>query len=109
MPLHAFPSAFARAGVHPRNAQALARHSTIDLTMNVYTHIEMGDLAGDVENLPALPGYAGIALKTANAVLVAPAATTTAPAMPDDLASLAGNWSALPNHIRQAIATLAGA
>ena len=32
---HTFISNLARAGVHPRNAQALARHSTIDLTMNV--------------------------------------------------------------------------
>jgi hypothetical protein len=27
------------SGGHPRNAQALARHSTIDLAMNIYTHI----------------------------------------------------------------------
>jgi hypothetical protein len=32
-----------------------------------------------------------------------------APAIPDELASLAGNRSALPDHIRQVIATLAGA
>ncbi|MFW5690732.1 MAG: tyrosine-type recombinase/integrase, partial [Planctomycetota bacterium] len=38
---HTFISNLARAGVHPRNAQALARHSTIDLTMNVYTHVAM--------------------------------------------------------------------
>jgi len=98
-----------QAGVHPRNAQALARHSTIDLTMNVYTHIDMGDLAGDVENLPALPGHAGLAPTTANAAPAAPAAPTNTPAMPDELASLASNWSALPDHIRQAIAALAGA
>jgi site-specific recombinase XerD len=42
---HTFISNLARAGVHPRNAQALARHSTIDLTMNVYTHVAMDDLA----------------------------------------------------------------
>jgi len=38
----------------PRNAQALARHSTIDLTMNVYTHVSVKDLAKDVENLPPI-------------------------------------------------------
>ena len=43
-------------GVHPRNAQALARHSTIDLTMNVYTHVVMNDLHDDVESLRGLPG-----------------------------------------------------
>jgi hypothetical protein len=77
--------------------------------MNVYTHVDMGDLAGDVENLPALPGHgslAGTASKTAPA---APARPAAASAIPSELASLASNWSALPDHIRQAIATLAGA
>ena len=45
---HTFISNLARAGVHPRNAQALARHSTIDLTMHVYTHVSMHDLSRDV-------------------------------------------------------------
>ena len=52
---HTFISNLARGGVHPRNAQALARHSTIDLTMNVYTHTFLGDLASDMEKLPAVP------------------------------------------------------
>ena len=52
---HRFLSNLARAGVHPKAAQALARHSTIDLTMNVYTHAVLGDLATAVESLPALP------------------------------------------------------
>ena len=52
---HTFVSNLARAGVHPKNAQALARHSTIDLTMNVYTHTVITDLARDVESLPAVP------------------------------------------------------
>ena len=52
---HTFISNLARAGVHPKNAQALARHSTIDLTMNVYTHTVITDLARDVESLPAVP------------------------------------------------------
>jgi hypothetical protein len=90
--------------MHPRNAQAIARHSTIDLTMNVYTHIDMGDLAGDVENLPALPGHA----PKANVPAPADSPANT-PAIPAELASLASNWSALPDHIRQAIATLARA
>ncbi len=52
---HTFISNLARAGVHPRNAQALARHSTIDLTMNVYTHVAIADLATDIRKLPAVP------------------------------------------------------
>jgi len=53
---HTFISNLARAGVHPRNAQALARHSTIDLTMNVYTHVAITDLASDIRKLPGVPG-----------------------------------------------------
>jgi len=51
---HTFISNLARAGVHPRNAEALARHSTIDLRMNVYTHVAMGDLHYDVKSLAGL-------------------------------------------------------
>ena len=53
---HTFISNLARSGVHPRMAQALARHSKIDLTMNVYTHMVIGDLASAVESLPAIAG-----------------------------------------------------
>ena len=56
---HTFISNLARGGVHPKNAQALARHSTINLTMNVYTHTVLGDLANDVDKLPALPTLVG--------------------------------------------------
>jgi hypothetical protein len=76
---------------------ALARHSTIDLTMNVYTHVDMADLASDVESLPAMGD--GPAPK------VQPA---THSEVPNDLAALAGNWHSLPDHIRKSIATLAG-
>jgi len=51
---HTFVSNLARAGVHPRTAQALARHSKIDLTMSVYTHTVICDLAAAVENLPPI-------------------------------------------------------
>jgi site-specific recombinase XerD len=94
---HTFISNLARAGVHPRNAQALARHSTIDLTMNVYTHVEMSDLAGDVENLPAV-------LNSSQTPL--PAHLRVPEALPCELANLAESWSVLPGHIRRAIAAL---
>lgn len=51
---HTFISNLARVGVHPKNAQALARHSTITLTMDHYTHTILGDLAADVAKLPPL-------------------------------------------------------
>ncbi|MDD8047871.1 MAG: tyrosine-type recombinase/integrase, partial [Verrucomicrobiota bacterium] len=52
---HQYISNLAAAGVHPRVAQQLARHSTIHLTMQAYTHLEVADLAGAVNKLPELP------------------------------------------------------
>lgn len=42
----------ARSGVHPAIAQRLARHSTITLTMNVYTKLKDAELRQAVEELP---------------------------------------------------------
>ncbi len=52
---HGFISNLARAGVHPKEAQALARHSTITLTMDRYTHFGITDLTAALERLPGLP------------------------------------------------------
>ncbi len=98
---HTFISNLARAGVHPRNAQALARHSTIDLTMNVYTHVSMNDLADDIESLSAIAGE--------SSAVCSNSAAAPEPAVPEELASIAGNWHSLPENIRSAISTLAGA
>ena len=49
---HQFISNLAAAGVHPKTAQKLARHSTIDLTMNLYTHVALADVAGALDELP---------------------------------------------------------
>jgi integrase len=51
---HSYITLLSKAGVSPKVAQELARHSTIDLTMNVYTHVNMHDLAGAVAGLPPL-------------------------------------------------------
>ncbi len=54
---HAFISNLARGGVHPKIAQQLARHSTITLTMDRYSHTVIGDLADGLNALPELsPG-----------------------------------------------------
>ena len=50
---HGFISNLARAGVHPKEAQ-LARHSTITLTMDRYTHVGITDLTAG-QRLPGLP------------------------------------------------------
>jgi integrase len=49
---HTFISNLARAGVHPKLAQSLARHSDINLTMSRYTHTTRGE---QHEALAALP------------------------------------------------------
>ena len=51
---HQFISNLARAGVHPKTAQLLARHSTITLTMDRYTHLGIMDLSSALERLPQL-------------------------------------------------------
>ncbi len=51
---HSYVTLLGRSGVSPRLAQELARHSDIRLTMNVYTHTGLYDLAGAVGQLPAL-------------------------------------------------------
>jgi len=43
-----------RGNVAPRVAQAAMRHSTIDLTMNVYTDPQLLDVAGALDRLPEL-------------------------------------------------------
>ncbi len=45
-----------RSGVAPKTAQLLARHSDINLTMNVYTMLGVHDQATAVEALPPIPG-----------------------------------------------------
>ena len=51
---HSFISNLARSGVHPKDAQALARHSTIVLTMDRYSHIGLQDMGAAVASLPAV-------------------------------------------------------
>ena len=51
---HTFITNLARSGVHPSTAQTLARHSTITLTMDRYTHTMPEQLAVAVQKLPHL-------------------------------------------------------
>jgi len=51
---HSFITSLAVAGVHPKTAQTLARHSTITLTMDRYTHTLRG---AEVAALATLPNY----------------------------------------------------
>ena len=51
---HTFITNLARGGVHPKQAQDLARHSDINLTMSRYSHTVMADRAAALEALPDL-------------------------------------------------------
>jgi integrase len=49
-----FVSGLVVAGVHPRTAQALARHAKLETTMGAYTDERLLDLRGAVERLPSV-------------------------------------------------------
>ena len=51
---HTFISNLAAGGVHPKTAQALARHSTITLTMDRYSHSYHGEQSAALAVLPDL-------------------------------------------------------
>jgi integrase len=53
-----FVSWLAMNGVHPRVAQALARHASVETTMARYTDLALVDLKGTVDALP-LPATGG--------------------------------------------------
>jgi integrase len=52
---HTFITNLVKSGVSPKAAQSLARHSTIDLTMNVYTSLTVNDQASALASLPPIP------------------------------------------------------
>jgi integrase len=43
-----------RAGVHPKTAQVLARHASIETTMQAYTDLNLLDCKRAAESLPRL-------------------------------------------------------
>jgi integrase len=53
---HLFITSLERAGVSPKMAQTLARHSDIRLTLGLYTHVELPDRTVAIGSLPGPPG-----------------------------------------------------
>ena len=51
---HQFITDMVNAGVHPKDAQALARHSTITLTMDRYAHVRPANLHAALDRLAPL-------------------------------------------------------
>ena len=52
---HLFITSLERAGISPKMAQTLARHSDIRLTLGLYTHVELHDQTAAIESLPGPP------------------------------------------------------
>jgi integrase len=56
---HTFGTLLAASGVHPKVAQDLMRHSTITLTMGIYTHTNLENRMGALDKLPDLRAAKG--------------------------------------------------
>lgn len=52
---HSFASNLIRAGVGVKSVQKLMRHSTIQTTLNIYSHLIEEDLAEDIEKMFTMP------------------------------------------------------
>ena len=52
---HLFITSLERAGIRPKMAQTLARHSDVRLTLGVYTHVTVEDQTAAIELLPGPP------------------------------------------------------
>jgi integrase len=53
---HTFGSLLAASGFHPKTAQKLMRHSDINLTMNIYTHVQPSEMHAAIDKLPDFQG-----------------------------------------------------
>jgi len=98
-----FISALARAGVPPATVQKLARHSDVNLTMGVYTRLQIQDLAGAVGKLSELRRSPAEPAATTS---IAPATGKAAVEADPGLGKVVEAWQNLPEHIRQTILTL---
>ncbi len=52
---HLFITSLEQAGISPKMAQTLARHSDVRLTLGVYTHVGVHDQTAAISSLPAPP------------------------------------------------------
>ena len=76
---HLFITSLERAGLSPKMAQTLARHSDIRLTLDIYTHIGVHDQTAAIGSLPAPPGES---LQQSNEVAALAATGTEWPGPP---------------------------
>ncbi len=55
---HTFITGVAQSGATPKEIQTLARHSTVELSLGVYTHLTISDERRALEKLPQMTGEA---------------------------------------------------
>jgi len=64
---HTFGTLLAQSGVLPQEAQKLMRHSDVNLTMGIYTHLQYSDKAKAINKLPAIQIFKKRKAKTGTA------------------------------------------
>jgi len=102
-----FITNLSRAGVSPKMAQSLARHSDINLTMNTYTMLAVQDQAAAVECLPPVPnGKPHAEALQALAIGNRQAVHHYGYELPPELGRLLAVWSHLPDAIKTQVLTL---
>src|SRR5262249_6364922 len=98
---HSFITMLERAGVSPKTAQELARHSDIRLTMQRYTHKALHDLGAAVEAFPSVvpphsPDRQALAATgTDGSSACTPACTTLAQVADRERERVIPNWTEL--------------
>ncbi len=97
---HSFITGLARAGVPPQIAQRLARHSDVRLTLGVYSHLGLVDLAGAVAKLPDLTPAPDSAVATGTAGPEVPVGGSSPLALQLALASAKTCKNVLPRETR---------
>jgi hypothetical protein len=95
------------AGVQPKAAQTLARHSDINLTMNTYTMLQVLDQAAAVESLPPVPsaveqkaGRLSDARRDPQTIDAEHAAPVDPASLPPDVARILAAWEQLPLEVK---------
>ena len=88
---HTFITNLARAGVHPKIAQGLARHSDINLTLRRYSHTVLSDRATAVAALPDLGAAAPVSVRTGTDD-AASCCTDVARASDSDWRTIGSDW-----------------
>jgi integrase len=103
------------AGVQPKAAQTLARHSDINLTMNTYTTLQVLDQAAAVESLPPVPsaveqkaGGSSESRRDPATIDAEHAVHADRASLPPDVARILAAWETLPADVRSRLTAEVG-